>query len=168
MITIHTYHIVTALRKNLGSQCSFRCITCEHSRVWWQEPNPRVTKHFGQTSAGWRVLRESRSIISLKMVKMKPETKKRVQTVIKFSKTAFHWGFIPFIIYLGKCTTRGLVLLIVACLACYHWRFESVWNGSIDVSLQVWRKEVNRECRNQPFSGERRLSRHWRNWWTKI
>lgn len=35
------------------------------------------------------------------MVKMRPETKKRVQTVIKFSKTAFHWGFIPLIIYLG-------------------------------------------------------------------
>ncbi|EDO44739.1 predicted protein [Nematostella vectensis] len=35
------------------------------------------------------------------MAKMKPETKKRVQTVIKYSKTAFHWGFIPLIIYLG-------------------------------------------------------------------
>lgn len=39
-----------------------------------------------------------------RMVKMRPETKKRIQTVIKFSKTAFHWGFIPLIIYLGKVT----------------------------------------------------------------
>ena len=38
------------------------------------------------------------------MVKMRPETKKRVQTVIKFSKTTFHWGFIPLIIYLGTLT----------------------------------------------------------------
>lgn len=33
---------------------------------------------------------------------MKAETKRRVQTVLNYSKTAFHWGFIPFIIYLGK------------------------------------------------------------------
>ena len=35
---------------------------------------------------------------------MKKETKKRIQKVLKISKTAFHWGFIPLIIYLGRKT----------------------------------------------------------------
>ncbi|KAK2564771.1 Mitochondrial import receptor subunit TOM7-like protein [Acropora cervicornis] len=35
------------------------------------------------------------------MPQMRPETKKRIQTLFKYSKTAFHWGFIPLIIYLG-------------------------------------------------------------------
>ncbi|XP_078621984.1 mitochondrial import receptor subunit TOM7 homolog [Branchiostoma floridae x Branchiostoma japonicum] len=35
------------------------------------------------------------------MVKMRPETKARVQTVVGIAKTIFHWGYVPFIIYLG-------------------------------------------------------------------
>ena len=34
--------------------------------------------------------------------KMSPENKKRLQRIFKVMKTTFHWGFIPFVIYLGK------------------------------------------------------------------
>ncbi|CAL1269406.1 unnamed protein product [Larinioides sclopetarius] len=32
---------------------------------------------------------------------MNPETKKRISHVFTVVKTAFHWGFIPTIVYLG-------------------------------------------------------------------
>ena len=36
------------------------------------------------------------------MVKMSANKKKALQTVFKYSKTTFLWGFIPFVVYLGK------------------------------------------------------------------
>lgn len=40
---------------------------------------------------------------------MNPETKKRIGHVFTVVKTAFHWGFIPTVIYLGKrnCTLKS-------------------------------------------------------------
>uniref|UniRef100_T2M484 Mitochondrial import receptor subunit TOM7 homolog n=1 Tax=Hydra vulgaris TaxID=6087 RepID=T2M484_HYDVU len=35
------------------------------------------------------------------MVKFSPSTKKSIQSIFKITKTTFHWGFIPFVIYLG-------------------------------------------------------------------
>lgn len=35
------------------------------------------------------------------MVKLSPEMKNRVSSVIWLGKTIFHWGFIPTVIYLG-------------------------------------------------------------------
>ena len=37
---------------------------------------------------------------------MRKETKKRIQKVLKVSKTVFHWGFIPLIIYLGRYSSH--------------------------------------------------------------
>ena len=36
------------------------------------------------------------------MVKMSANKKKALQTVFKYSKTTFLWGFIPFVVYLGN------------------------------------------------------------------
>jgi len=36
------------------------------------------------------------------MVKMSANKKKALQSVFKFTKTTFLWGFIPFVVYLGK------------------------------------------------------------------
>ncbi|XP_077861727.1 mitochondrial import receptor subunit TOM7 homolog [Saccoglossus kowalevskii] len=35
------------------------------------------------------------------MVKMQPETKKRLAVVWKATRTVFVWGYVPFILYLG-------------------------------------------------------------------
>ena len=35
-------------------------------------------------------------------VKMKPETKQRLSTVMTVAKTTFRWGFIPLVLYLGN------------------------------------------------------------------
>ncbi|XP_074107235.1 translocase of outer membrane 7 isoform X2 [Cotesia typhae] len=32
---------------------------------------------------------------------MTPRTKQKIATVLKISKTIFHWGFIPTVLYLG-------------------------------------------------------------------
>ena len=37
----------------------------------------------------------------VKMVKMSRDMKRRVSTVVWLAKTAFHWGFIPTVLYLG-------------------------------------------------------------------
>ena len=38
----------------------------------------------------------------VKMVKMSRDMKRRVSTVAWIAKTAFHWGFIPTVLYLGR------------------------------------------------------------------
>ncbi|XP_074658956.1 mitochondrial import receptor subunit TOM7 homolog [Tubulanus polymorphus] len=35
------------------------------------------------------------------MVKLSTAMKKRISTVFSIGKTAFHWGFIPTVLYLG-------------------------------------------------------------------
>jgi len=40
----------------------------------------------------------------VKMVKMSRDMKRRVSTVVRIAKTAFHWGFIPTVLYLGTFT----------------------------------------------------------------
>jgi len=40
----------------------------------------------------------------VKMVKMSRDMKRRVSTVVWIAKTAFHWGFIPTVLYLGTFT----------------------------------------------------------------
>ncbi|XP_077979172.1 mitochondrial import receptor subunit TOM7 homolog [Glandiceps talaboti] len=35
------------------------------------------------------------------MVKMNPETKKRISTLWRATTTVFQWGYVPFILYLG-------------------------------------------------------------------
>ena len=35
-------------------------------------------------------------------MKLSPGVKQRLQAVIGLGKTAFHWGFVPTILYLGK------------------------------------------------------------------
>ena len=41
-------------------------------------------------------------VLVAKMVKMNEDTKKRVRRVINAGQTAFQWGFIPVILYLGR------------------------------------------------------------------
>ena len=38
------------------------------------------------------------------MAKLSPETKKRLATVINVAKTVFHIGFVPAVLYLGRCS----------------------------------------------------------------
>jgi len=40
-------------------------------------------------------------VLIIKMVKMSKDTKRRVSSVVSLAKTAFQWGFIPTVLYLG-------------------------------------------------------------------
>ncbi|ELU15483.1 hypothetical protein CAPTEDRAFT_120988 [Capitella teleta] len=39
--------------------------------------------------------------------KLTPETRKRIGTVMEIGKTAFHWGFVPYILYLFLGFKKG-------------------------------------------------------------
>ena len=97
----------------------------------------------------------------LRMPQMRPETKKRIQTLFKYSKTAFHWGFIPLIIYLGRvkdstcsfgrrypCTCdnfltlhKELFNLLLLCRIKTRWWTWNAWAKFIEVSRG--KKKVN-------------------------
>ena len=50
----------------------------------------------------------------VKMVKMSRDMKRRVSTVVWIAKTAFHWGFIPAVLYLGTVVSysvQGVMLI---------------------------------------------------------
>jgi len=46
----------------------------------------------------------------VKMVKMSRDMKRRVSTVVWIAKTAFHWGFIPAVLYLGTVVSYSVQL----------------------------------------------------------
>ena len=43
------------------------------------------------------------------MVKMSAANKDRMQTFINITKTTFHWGFIPLVIYLGEISILFII-----------------------------------------------------------
>ncbi|KAL5948502.1 mitochondrial import receptor subunit TOM7 homolog [Microplitis demolitor] len=52
---------------------------------------------------------------------MTPRTKQKVSTVLEITKTVFHWGFIPTVIYLGfrKGADPGMTPLTLMSLLWY-------------------------------------------------
>ena len=53
------------------------------------------------------------------MVKLSPGKKKALQSIIGISKTAFHWGFLPFVIYLGKINLTNFFSISVQEINCH-------------------------------------------------
>lgn len=45
------------------------------------------------------LLREIKNYVKMKL---SPDAKQRLQTVLNISKTTFHWGFLPLVLYLGE------------------------------------------------------------------
>lgn len=39
---------------------------------------------------------------------LSPDVKERLSVVFEVAKTAFHWGFIPTVIYLGNSIEKGI------------------------------------------------------------
>ena len=51
---------------------------------------------------------------------MSANKKKAIQTVFKYSKTTFLWGFIPFVVYLGNYHYKILILFTILFFTKYN------------------------------------------------